>query len=246
LVQKVKNFIDFLVLRVCRVYDRTGKKGGGMNTRRWDKRFLSTTRGRIVDLLRRRQSTVDELAQTLGLTDNAVRAHLATLERDGLVERKGVRRGPSKPAYAYDLTGETEQLFSRAYAPILDALLAELLERDGPEAVDALLQIVGKRLAQPAATDGNIEARLAQGAQVLNDLGGLAEPEVNGATLCIRGYSCPLASVSARYPSICLAAASLLSEVVGIPLHEQCERGESPHCYFAGVRPPEAAATKSF
>lgn len=215
-----------------------------MNNRRWDKRFLSTTRGRIVDLLRRRTSTVDELAQTLGLTDNAVRAHLATLERDGLVERKGVRRGPSKPAYAYDLTGETEQLFSRAYAPILDALLAELLERDGPEAVDALLQTVGKRLAPPAAPDGNVEARLAQGAQVLNDLGGLAESEVNGATLCIRGYSCPLGSVSARYPSICLAAASLLSEVVGIPLHEQCERGESPHCYFAGVRPPDVATMK--
>jgi predicted ArsR family transcriptional regulator len=210
-----------------------------MNNRRWDQRFLSSTRGRIVNLLRRRTSTVDELAQSLGLTDNAVRAHLTTLERDGLVERKGVRRGPSKPAYAYELTGEMEQLFSRAYAPILDALLAELLERDGPEAVDALLLIVGKRLAQPAAADGSVEARLAHGAQVLNDLGGLAEAEIHGATLCIRGYSCPLASVSTRYPSICLAAASLLSEVVGVPMHEECERSENPHCYFAGVRPPQ-------
>ena len=212
-----------------------------MNTRRWDKRFLASTRGRIVALLRRRTSTVDELAQTLGLTDNAVRAHLATLERDGLVERKGIRRGPSKPAYAYDLTGETEQLFSRAYAPILDALLAELLERDGPEAVDALLQIVGKRLAQARTPAGNIETRLAQGAQVLNELGGLAEPEIENATLCIRGYSCPLATVTARYPAVCLAAASLLTEVVGVPMEEQCERGERPRCYFAGMRPPESA-----
>jgi predicted ArsR family transcriptional regulator len=216
-----------------------------MSNWRWDKRLLSSTRGRIVDLLRRRTSTVDELAQSLGLTDNAVRAHLTTLERDGLVERKGVRRGPSKPAYAYELTGETEQLFSRAYAPILDALLAELLERDGPEAVDALLRIVGKRLAQPPASGGNVEARLAQGAQVLNDLGGLAEPEMDGANLCIRGYSCPLASVSSRYPSICLAAASLVSEVVGVPMHEACERGENPHCYFAGVRPSQSTSTSS-
>jgi len=216
-----------------------------MNTRRWDKRFLSSTRGRIVNLLRRRTSTVDELAQSLGLTDNAVRAHLATLERDGLVERKGVRRGPSKPAYAYELTGETEQLFSRAYAPVLDALLAELLERDGPEAVDALLQTVGTRLAQPATPNGNVEARLAQGVQILNDLGGLAESEIHGANLCIRGYSCPLASVAARYPSICLGVAFLLSQVVGVPLHEQCERGENPHCFFAGVCPPQATTERS-
>jgi predicted ArsR family transcriptional regulator len=211
-----------------------------MDTRRWDKRFLASTRGRIVALLRRRTSTVDELAESLGLTDNAVRAHLATLERDGLVERKGVRRGPSKPAYSYDLTGESQQLFSRAYAPVLDALLAELLKRDGREAVDALLRIVGKRLAQAEIPAGNIEERLAQGAQLLNELGGLAEPEIDGATLCIRGYSCPLASVSARYPAVCLAAASLLTDVVGVPLHEQCERGERPRCFFAGLRPTES------
>ena len=43
----------------------------------WKQRFFSSTRGRIVALLRRTSRTVDELAQALDLTDNAVRAHLA-------------------------------------------------------------------------------------------------------------------------------------------------------------------------
>ena len=46
----------------------------------------------MVQLLRRASRTVEELAQALGLTDNAVRAHLATLERDGLVRQGGLRR----------------------------------------------------------------------------------------------------------------------------------------------------------
>lgn len=209
-----------------------------MDVRRWDRQFLASTRGRIVALLRRRASTVDELADSLGLTDNAVRAHLVTLERDGLVERNGVRRGPSKPAFAYDLTEETGELLSRAYAPILDALLSELVERDGPAAVDALLRNVGKRLAQSPESNGDVEARLARGAEVLNELGGLAEPEVTGDRLCIRGYSCPLASVTAHHSSICEAAASLLSEVVGVPMTEQCDRSGRPRCCFVGARRP--------
>ena len=77
----------------------------------WNQRFFASTRGRIVMLLRRASRTVDELAQALNLTDNAVRAHLATLERDGFVRQLGERRGNGKPAYIYELSLDAEQLF---------------------------------------------------------------------------------------------------------------------------------------
>ena len=64
-----------------------------MQTPRADQRFFSTTRGRVVQLLRRASRTVEELARALELTDNAVRAHLATLERDGLCGRAGCGAG---------------------------------------------------------------------------------------------------------------------------------------------------------
>jgi predicted ArsR family transcriptional regulator len=48
----------------------------------------------MVTLLRRSGRTVEELARALGLTDNGIRAHLAALERDGIVRQRGsVRRG---------------------------------------------------------------------------------------------------------------------------------------------------------
>jgi len=54
-----------------------------------EKRFFESTRGQIVTILRGSPATVDELARKLELTDNAVRAHLLTLERDGIVRQSG-------------------------------------------------------------------------------------------------------------------------------------------------------------
>jgi predicted ArsR family transcriptional regulator len=115
-----------------------------------NERFLESTRGQVVTLLRRSEHTVEELARALGLTDNGVRAHLAVLERDGIVRQRGsVRRssGGGKPAYVYELTQEAEDLFPKAYEPALRRLLDVLSERLGPEESEALLRSVGRRLA---------------------------------------------------------------------------------------------------
>jgi predicted ArsR family transcriptional regulator len=72
----------------------------------------------MVALLRRGGRTVEELARAVGLTNNGVRAHLATLERDGIVRQGGTVRpagGGGKPAYVYELTPEVEGLFPKAY-----------------------------------------------------------------------------------------------------------------------------------
>src|SRR5690242_6161938 len=97
-----------------------------------DRRFFESTRGQIVTLLRGSACTVDELAQKLELTDNAVRAHLSTLERDGLVRQSGIRRGPRKPHFTYTLTPESDRLFPKAYDELLNQLLAVLKNRLPP------------------------------------------------------------------------------------------------------------------
>jgi len=44
-----------------------------MKTTGWRARLMESTRGKILDLLRSKERTVNELAAALGLTDNAVR-----------------------------------------------------------------------------------------------------------------------------------------------------------------------------
>jgi predicted ArsR family transcriptional regulator len=201
-----------------------------------DEKFFESTRGRMVTLLRRSGRTVEELARALGLTDNGIRAHLAVLERDGIVRQRGsVRRGSGggKPAYVYELTVEAEDLFPKAYEPTLRRLLDVLDERLGPEESEALLRSVGRRLVEgkTVPTQGT-RARLEEAVGVLNELGGLAELEEQDGTLVIRGYSCPLAAVTLDHPEVCRLAEALVAEVAGVPVHERCDRSERPRCCF--------------
>jgi len=196
-------------------------------------RFFASTRGKIIILLRRSSRTVEELAQALDITDNAVRAQLATLERDGLVHQHGSRRSSSKPATVYDLTTAAEELFSRAYGPVLRQLLDELNERMTAEEVEALLRSTGRRLVmQWPIPRGELDARLKAAISVLDALGGLAELEQQNGAYVIRGYSCPLAAVVPGHPEICRLAESLLTELVGVPVQEHCDRGEKVGCRF--------------
>ena len=95
-----------------------------MKETRLGERFFESTRGRIVSLLRSQTRTVNELAAELEMTDNAVRAHLATLERDGLIRQSGVQRGHRKPHFAYELTPEAEHLFPKSYDVLFNVLLS--------------------------------------------------------------------------------------------------------------------------
>lgn len=204
----------------------------------WNHHFFASTRGRIVLLLRRSSHTVDELAQDLNLTDNAVRAHLATLERDGLVRQAGERRGSGKPALLYDLTAEAEQLFPKAYAPVLQQLLAVLSSRLSTEKREEIMQETGRRLAaQWSLAPGELRARLQDAVVLLGELGGLAEIEESADHYIIQGYSCPLAALVPTHPEVCKLTQTLLSELLGVPVAEQCGQGEPVRCRFAIARP---------
>lgn len=202
---------------------------------RWTDRFLASTRGRVIRLLRREEASAQDLAGVLGLTPNAVRAHLATLERDGLVRQAGKRAGLRKPETLYALTPSAEQFFPKAYHLLLEALLEALGERMEAGEVEAMLREVGRRLGaarREAAPEEGLRARVERALGLLQDLGGLAEVEEHEGRFRICGRSCPLAAVAARQPSACVLAEALLEAFIGAPVRERCEPGEPPRCAF--------------
>jgi predicted ArsR family transcriptional regulator len=196
----------------------------------------------LVDILRRGTRTVEDLAAALQLTDNAVRSHLATLERDGLVRQVGVHRSgrSGKPAFTYGLTAEAERLFPRRYADVLDGVLVELQDQLAPDQLEALLRASGNHLASRyPVSDGPVMARLENAAAALNQLGGLAKVEERDDQYLIQGYSCPLAALVTEHPEICRLAETFVSDVAGLPFHESCERGPTPHCRFIPLVPKQ-------
>src|SRR5687768_10573957 len=198
-----------------------------MQRTKFDKRFFESTRGRLVTLLRGTTKTVNELAEELELTDNAVRAHLLSLERDGVIKQSGIQRGTRKPHFAYQLTQEAEQLFPKAYDALLNQLIAVLKGRLTPSALEEILREVGRSLAgaQPAnRNNDDIESRIDRGLAALEAIGGAARVEKENEKFVICSESCPLATAVADHPEVCTLAETLLSEVIGSQVREHCDR----------------------
>jgi len=120
---------------------------GRMQRTGWNKRLLASTRGRILALLRSENHTVNELATALDLTDNAVRAHLLSLERDGLVQQHGTRPGKRKPHAAYGLSIGAEHIFPKAYGPLLAHFVTVISNRLTPSILRAAMREVGRAVA---------------------------------------------------------------------------------------------------
>ena len=205
-----------------------------MNFSPWTRRFLDSKRGQIILLLRPEARTVAELAEALSLTDNAVRAHLATLERDGLVRQGRERPGFRKPQFSYELTAVAEELFPKAYGPLLNQILAQLKERFGSEQIEAVLREVGHRMAVPHTEPGAtpLKERLEQAVKIFASLGGQARIERGDGKVLIRGAGCPLAAATADHAEVCEMVRTLLAKVIDAPVCEICQRGPSPHCCF--------------
>jgi predicted ArsR family transcriptional regulator len=197
------------------------------------RRAAQGTSGKILELLRRGPKTVDELARALDLTRTAVRAQLATLMRDQLVERRGSRPGFSKPSHLYGVTLQAELLFSRAYVPILTELLHALAGRMRDREFDSIMHQVGRQLLQGRTVpQGSLGERVAGASALLNELGGLTEISEEDGGYTIRSHGCPLAAATADHPEVCNALESLLSEFVGSKVTKCCDRYDRERCCF--------------
>jgi predicted ArsR family transcriptional regulator len=200
-------------------------------------RFFESTRGRIVSLLRGRTRTVNELAEELEMTDNAVRAHLATLERDGLIRQGGVQRGHRKPHFAYELTPEAEHLFPKSYDALLNVLLSVLKEKLAADDLGDILREVGRKTAADTmplfAKDSDLSARAEKAVEVLEALGGAPRLETEEGKIIIKSASCPFATAVEAHPEVCRVAETLVAQVTGGRVCERCNKtAVPPRCSF--------------
>ena len=206
-----------------------------MASTKLDTRFFGSTRGRIVLLLRESVKTVNEIAEKMDLTDNAVRAHLLALDRDGLVQQIGTTKGFRKPHSVYGLTDDARHLFPKSYDSILNKLVSVLKSRLSPKVVLEIMREVGREVADKDArpAGGSLSERLNAGLAALERLGGSARIVERGDQLSIESDSCPFADVVAEHPEVCKATESAVQEIVGEPITEICDRTGFPKCRFS-------------
>jgi predicted ArsR family transcriptional regulator len=199
----------------------------------WLQRIAGDTRIDMLRRLRRSRQTITSLADSLRLTDNAVRTHVAALERDGIVEHVGTQRDTGgKPARVYDLTTAGEELFPKAYALVLGGLVEQIARSEGPERARELLREVGRQVGKGMARGDGTEARVRGAAAALRVLGGDVEVQRTEREWQLKGYGCPLSAVTAGHPEVCALAQALVEEITGEQVVECCEREGRPRCGF--------------
>ena len=199
----------------------------------WLERLLGETQSKMLHLLRRSQRTMAGLADALGLTDTAVRTHIAALGRDGIVEQVGVERDTGgKPARLYALTEGAEELFPKAYGRVLGALVEEIDRSDGRGRVVDLLRTVGGRMADGVAVPPDSGGRVAVAADVLRSLGSDVEVTTTDHGWRLQAFGCPLSAVTTKHPVVCALGKALVEGITEQPVTQQCEHSARPQCGF--------------
>lgn len=197
----------------------------------WEQ-LLQSPAGRVLEVLRPGGRTADEIAEALQITTAGARQHLGNLQRDGLVALAGQRPGTRKPFHEYRLTALGEQALSRAYLPVLRALVLALGEELTGDQARQLFARVGRRLAQSAAAPRPGASPSATATAVLNGLGGSVRSVTTDGLVRLEGEGCPLAELVRTTPITCEAVRSLLEEVTSTPVTQCCHHGEHPRCGF--------------
>ena len=217
-----------------------------MRLPQWDSQFATSSAGRILTAIREGETTIEELAQATGLSEGAVRLHVATLQRDGLVVRGASRSGVSKPAYTYRVAPDAEWLFSRAYIPVLAELLRVLAAQLDARAFDEMMRRVGRGLmGSHRRPTGSRRQRVEAACQLFNELGALTSLELERDRYVIRSAICPLSVVAASHPEVCSAVESLLSEFIGSPVAKCCKTNGHLGCCFTVDEPAESGSDRA-
>jgi predicted ArsR family transcriptional regulator len=195
-----------------------------------------SSRGQMVALLQRGALTAEEMASTLGLTAAAVRAQLTTMERDGIVQRAGQRRGTTRPSQVFELTSEVEHLLSGAYLPLLLELVRQSAARVNTRQFRDLMRNAGRGLAArlpKTVPDAPLAARVAAVSALMNDqFGSTMKVQKANGHFILKGHGCPLGVLTSNHPDVCLAIESLIGTLVDADVQECCDRAQRPQCCF--------------
>lgn len=188
---------------------------------------METTRQTILNILRRRQATVDDLVRELGLAPATVRRHLDILARDGYVNVTQVRRKTGRPHYLFSITEAGSDLFPRGYVRITNRLLEEIRSltpeetsgRSGAELAELVFERMARRLAQrigPQIHGSHLAERIEAARQALAEEGIVFEvDQLEGGEYLLIGEGCPCPRMHDGTDYVCVHDQRLLSLLLG-------------------------------
>jgi predicted ArsR family transcriptional regulator len=179
------------------------------------------TRQEILTSLKRLGAmTAEELHRELGISQVAVRQHLASLEAENIIAISVERRGLGRPSHRYMLTKQGDETFPRHYDTLANSLLDELRAWQGEETVVELLRRRRERLRtslHPHLKDKPLPARIQELARILDESGYMTEAvQVGENSFAFCKRNCAVCAIARNHPDICChGETAFLEELLG-------------------------------
>ncbi|MCF6278086.1 MAG: winged helix-turn-helix transcriptional regulator [Anaerolineales bacterium] len=198
---------------------------------------MTKTRERILQaLLRKPGSTINELAEIVGINPISVRHHLTNLQANNLITAEEERHGVGRPRLIYTLSEEGAEKFPTRYLQLTTHLLNQLKETLPKPMVKELFSQVAFNLAEEYAEELeglSMEERLVIIQKMLAKEGFTVEWEKSGNQYHIHEISCPYIKVGHNHPEICSMDQTLISQMLDVPAEKvQCVLSGDSRCTY--------------
>lgn len=198
---------------------------------------MKSTRDRILQtLLRAPRSSINELAEAVGINPISVRHHLTNLQMEGLVDAQEERHGVGRPRLVYVLTDEGMERFPTRYLRLTTRLLAQMKESMSGPMVSKLFSQVAEDLAAEYAEQVkglSMEERLEVVKELLAEEGFTVEWEKAKDGYRIHEITCPYYQIGQSHPEVCAVDQTLISKMLAVPVNKvQCILDGGAHCTY--------------
>jgi predicted ArsR family transcriptional regulator len=198
---------------------------------------MKSTRDRIIQtLLNRPRSTINDLANSVGINGISVRHHLNSLLAEGLAMVEEVRHGVGRPRQVYSLSEKGLELFPTRYLRLTNRLLDQIKESLPAPVVSTLFQQIATEMAADSAQKVRslpIEQKLEAVKNLLAQEGFLVEWEDQGDEFRIHEITCPYIHIGQAHPEVCTVDQALISTVLSIPAEKvNCVLQGDAHCTY--------------
>lgn len=203
---------------------------------------MKSTREKVLQsLLHHPRSTINEIADAVGINGISVRHHLNALLADQLISTEEVRHGVGRPRLVYFLTESGQEKFPTSYMRLTTRLLSQLKTSMPPAMVDSLFTSIAESASEgyiEQAKNMNLEEKLDLITSLLSKEGFSVEWEKQGEQYMIVENSCPYYHVGQDHPEVCNVDQTMIASVLSIPVEKiSCVLGGGAHCTFL-IKPP--------
>jgi predicted ArsR family transcriptional regulator len=182
--------------------------------------------------------TVDELAERLRITRNAVRQHLAALGAEGLVAVSATRPSGGRPQQLYSLTDKGKELFPRHYSWFARLIVEEIAREDGPaglrKRLAAMGAAVGEQLRAQHTGLGTRQQKVGKLAEVMDELGYNARvATASDRAPVIEADNCVFHELAMKNPDICQFDLAMMGTLTDSKVdHQECMARGGNICRF--------------